>query len=45
VLTWRVGVDNVTDHRAWRESPYQFDHAYLFPLAPRTWRTQLQLDL
>lgn len=44
-LTWRVGVDNVTDRRAWRESPYQFGHAYLFPLAPRTWRLSLQADL
>jgi len=34
----RVGVDNLADRRAWREAPYQFDHAYLMPLAPRTWR-------
>jgi len=44
-LTWRAGVDNVADKRAWRESPYQFGHAYLFPLAPRTWRLSLQADL
>lgn len=44
-LTWRFGVDNVTDRRAWRESPYQFGHAYLFPLAARTWRLSLQADL
>ncbi len=44
-LTWRAGVDNVTDRRAWRESPYQFGHAYLFPLAPRTWRLSLQAEL
>ena len=37
----RVGVDNLTDRRAWRESPYQFDHVYLMPLAPRTWRALL----
>jgi len=43
-LTWRVGVDNVTDRRAWKESPYQFGHAYLFPLAPRTWRASLQSE-
>jgi len=43
--TLRAGVDNVFDRRAWRESPYQFDHAYLFPLAPRTWRLSLQADL
>lgn len=35
-LTWRGGIDNLTDRRAWREAPYQFDHVYLFPLAPRT---------
>ena len=44
-LTWRAGVDNVTDRRAWRESPYQFGHAYLFPLAPRTWRFSVQAEL
>ena len=38
--TWtlRAGIDNVFDRRAWRESPYQFSHAYLFPLEPRTLR-------
>ena len=41
-LTWRLGVDNATDRRAWRESPYQFGHAYLYPLAPRTWRASVQ---
>ena len=41
-LLWRVGVDNVTDQRAWKESPYQFGHAYLYPLAPRAWRASLQ---
>lgn len=44
-LTWRAGVINVTDKRAWRESPYQYGHAYLYPLAPRTWRVSLQADL
>ena len=43
--TLRAGVDNVFDRRAWRESPYQFSHVYLFPLAPRTWRMSLQADL
>jgi iron complex outermembrane recepter protein len=41
-LTWRVGVDNATNARAWKEAPYQFGHAYLFPLAPRTVRMSLQ---
>jgi iron complex outermembrane receptor protein len=40
-LTWRLGVDNASDRRAWKESPYQFGHAYLYPLAPRTWRASL----
>jgi len=44
-LTWRVGVDNLLDRRAWKESPYQFGHAYLFPLAPRTWRLSLEAAL
>lgn len=44
-LTWLVGVDNVADRRAWKESPYQYDHAYLFPLAPRTWRLGLQAEI
>ena len=41
-LTWRLGLDNATDRRAWKESPYQFGHVYLYPLAPRTWRASLQ---
>jgi iron complex outermembrane receptor protein len=44
-LTWRVGVDNATDRRAWKESPYQFDHVYLYPLSPRTWRASLVVGL
>ncbi len=45
--TWtlRAGIDNVFNRRAWRESPYQFSHAYLFPLEPRTLRVSLQADL
>jgi iron complex outermembrane recepter protein len=42
---WRIGIDNLFDQRAWRESPYQFGHSYLFPLAPRTLRASMQLDL
>jgi iron complex outermembrane receptor protein len=44
-LTWRAGIENLTDKRAWRESPYQYDHAYLYPMAPRTFRASLQVDL
>lgn len=43
-LTWRAGVDNLFDRRAWRESPYQFSHIYLYPMAPRTLRASVQVD-
>ncbi len=33
---WRVGVDNLADERAWKEAPFQYGHAYLYPLAPRS---------
>lgn len=41
--TWRLGIDNATNRRAWKEAPYQFGHAYLYPLAPRTWRLGVQV--
>ena len=44
-LLWRVGVDNLADHRAWKEAPYQYDHAYLYPLAPRTFHASVQVSL
>ncbi len=44
-VTWRAGIDNLFDRRAWRESPYQFGHAYLFPLGPRTLRASMQIEL
>ncbi len=42
---WRASVDNATDARAWKESPYQYGHAYLYPLAARTWRIGLNVTL
>jgi iron complex outermembrane receptor protein len=42
---WRAGVENVFDRRAWRETPTQYGHVYLFPLAPRTWNASLRVDL
>jgi len=42
-VTWRAGVDNATNRKAWKESPYQFDHVYLYPLAARTWRVSAQV--
>ena len=44
-LVWRAGVENVTNQNAWRESPFQFAHAYLFPMAPRTFALSLQASL
>lgn len=44
-LVWRAGVDNATDKRAWKEAPYQFGHAWLYPLQPRTWRVSLSASL
>ena len=41
-LVWRAGVDNLFDRRAWREAPYQYEHAYLFPLEPRTFHASLE---
>lgn len=39
--TWLLGVDNVTDKRYWRESPFEFGHVYLYPGAPRTVRASV----
>jgi iron complex outermembrane receptor protein len=44
-LTWRVGIDNLFDRRAWKESPTQFGHVYLYPLEARTLRVSLQAAL
>ena len=41
-LTWRLGLDNATDRRAWKESPYQFGHVYLYPQPARAWRLSVQ---
>lgn len=44
-ITWRAGIDNLFDKRAWRESPMQYGHVYLYPLAPRAFRLSMQVDL
>ena len=44
-LIWRAGIDNMANRRAWQETPYQFIHAYLYPLAPRTIHASVQLSL
>ena len=43
--TWRLGVDNASDHRAWKEAPYQFSHIYLYPLPARQWHASVQIEL
>ncbi len=41
-FTWRVGVDNVTDKRYWRDAPTQYwGGTYLFPAPPRTFRVSV----
>lgn len=42
---WRAGVDNLFDRRAWRESPFQFGHVYLYPLAARSLRLSVEVSL
>ncbi|MCE4554579.1 TonB-dependent siderophore receptor [Roseateles cellulosilyticus] len=42
---WRAAIDNLTNRRAWREAPWQFEHSYLYPLAPRTLRASLEVRL
>jgi iron complex outermembrane recepter protein len=43
--TWSFGVDNVMNKSYYKESPYQFGHAYLFTGAPRTARLSVQIAL
>ena len=41
---WRVGVDNLADKRAWQETPFQYSHAYLYPLGPRSLSASVTLS-
>ena len=43
--TLRAGIDNLFDRRAWQESPYQYGHIYLYPLAPRNLHLSAQVSL
>jgi iron complex outermembrane receptor protein len=45
MTTWVLGVDNVTNRRYWRESPFQFSHVYLYAGAPRTVRLSLSVAM
>ncbi|MEY4979100.1 MAG: hypothetical protein RLZZ352_1370 [Pseudomonadota bacterium] len=42
--SWTLAVDNLLDRRYFKESPYQYEHVYLFPGAPRTLRLSLQTN-
>ena len=44
-VVWRAGIDNVANARAWKEAPFQFGHAYLYPLAPRGAHVAVQVSL
>ena len=41
---WTLGIENLANKRYWKESPYQFGHVYLYPLAARTWRASVQTN-
>ncbi|TAK92552.1 MAG: TonB-dependent receptor [Aquabacterium sp.] len=43
-ITWRLGVTNLFDTRAWRESPNPFGAIYLFPMPARTFTASAQID-
>lgn len=44
-ITWRLGVNNVFNKRAWREAPSMFGgHTYLFQMAERTITASAQID-
>ena len=40
--TWTLAIDNLFDRRYFQESPYQYEHIYLFPGAGRTLRVALE---
>jgi len=43
-IQWSLGIINLLDTRAWRESPTQFNHIYLLPMGSRTATLTAQLD-
>lgn len=43
-VTWRLGVSNLFDVQAWRESSTSGGHLYLFPMMPRTVTVSAQVD-
>jgi iron complex outermembrane receptor protein len=43
--TWTLAIDNIANAHYWRESPKQYDHYYLYPGAPRTFRVSAQFRM
>ena len=43
--TWTLAIDNIANRHYWRESPKQYDHYYLYPGAPRTFRVSAQFRM
>ncbi len=41
---WRAGIDNISNQRAWKEAPFQYGHAYLYPLAPRVFHASVAVN-
>lgn len=44
VVTWQGGIQNLTNNKAWRSTPYQFSHVYLLPLQPITFTASATVD-
>ncbi len=40
--TWTLAIDNLFGREYFKESPFQYDHIYLFPAAPRSLRLALE---
>jgi iron complex outermembrane recepter protein len=42
---WHMGIDNVFNRKAWRESPVDYGHTYLFSLQPRQLFLKMEISL
>ena len=38
---WRAGLDNLGNQRAWKEAPFQYGHAYVYPMSPRAFHASV----
>lgn len=43
-VTWQGGIQNLTNNKAWRSTPYQFGHVYLLPMQPITLTASVLID-